>query len=125
MKLIYAATALAALAAFTASTGFAACTAPTPPQSLPDGKTATLQEMLAGKKSVDAFNVATNAYLDCLKTEHETALAADGPKVSDEEKAKLDKAETSRHNAAVDQLHQVADHFNEQIRVFKSKNAKS
>lgn len=124
MKLIFAAPALAAVAALAVAPAFADCTAPTPPQNIPDGSKATLPEMLAGKKQVDAFNTATNAYLDCLKTEHQAALAADGPKVSDDEKAKLDKAETDRHNAAVDQLHSVADRFNEQIRVFKAKGAK-
>jgi hypothetical protein len=123
MKSIYAAAALAALA-FAASPVFAECTAPTAPQSIPDGNTATLQQMLAGKKAVGDFNTATNAYLDCLKNEHQAALAAAGPKVSDDQKAKLDKNETDKHNAAVDQLQGVADRFNEQIRVYKAKSAK-
>ena len=123
MKPIYVAAALAACA-FAASPVFADCTAPTPPQSIPDGNTATLQQMLAGKKAVGDFNTATNAYLDCLKNEHQAALAAAGPKVSDDEKAKLDKAETDKHNKAVDQLQKIADRFNEQIRVYKAKNTK-
>ena len=122
MKFIYAA---AALAVFAVSPAFADCTAPSPPQSLPDGNSATLQQMLAGKKAVGDYSTATNAYLDCLKNQHQAALAADGPKVSDDEKAKLDRDETEKHNAAVDQLTSVADHFNEQIRAFKQKNAKS
>jgi hypothetical protein len=125
MKLIRSVSGLAAVAALAVSPVYAACTAPTPPQSIPDGTTATLQQMLAGKKAVSDFNTATNAYLDCLKNEHEAALAADGPKVSDDEKAKLDKTETDKHNAAVDQLHNVADRFNEQVRAYKTKNAKS
>jgi hypothetical protein len=32
--------------------------------------------------------------------------------------------ETSRHNAAVAQLQSIADRFNEQVRVYKAKNAK-
>jgi len=123
MKSIYAAAALAAFA-FAASPVFAECTAPSPPQSIPDGNTATMQQMLAGKKAVTDFNNATNAYLDCLKSEHQAALAAAGPKVSDDEKAKLDKTETDKHNAAVDKLQGVADRFNEQIRVFKAKSTK-
>ena len=120
MKLIYAAAALTTLAV---SPVFADCTAPAPPQNIPDGNSATLQQMLAGKKAVSDYNNATNAYLDCLKSEHQAALAADGPKVSDDEKAKLDKTETDKHNAAVDQLQNVADRFNEQVRLFKAKSA--
>lgn len=125
MKPIHVASALAALAALAVSPVFADCTAPTPPSEIPDGSKATLQEMLATKKQVDAFNSATNAYLDCLKSEHEAALAADGPNPSDDQKAKLDKIETEKHNAAVDRLQSVADRFNEQIRAFKAKGAKS
>jgi len=32
--------------------------------------------------------------------------------------------ETSRHNAAVSQLQGIADRFNEQVRIYKAKNAK-
>ncbi|HEX4051233.1 MAG TPA: hypothetical protein VHY19_10170 [Steroidobacteraceae bacterium] len=123
MKLICA-TALAALAAFATSSAFAACSEPSPPQNIPDGNTSSLQQMLAGKKAVTDYQNATNAYLDCLKDEHQAALAAAGPKASDDVKAKLDKNETDKHNAAVDQLHSVADRFNEQIRVYKAKSAK-
>lgn len=123
MKLICV-SALAAVAAFATSLAFADCTAPSAPDSIPDGNSATLQQMLAGKKAVTAFDNATNAYLDCLKSAHQAALAAAGDKVSDDEKAKLDKAETDQHNAAVDKDKSVADRFNEQIRVFKAKNAK-
>ncbi len=120
MKLIYAAAALAMLAV---SPAFADCAAPTPPQSIPDGSSATLQQMLASKKAVSDFRAATNAYLDCLKSEHQAALAAAGSQVSDDQKAQLDKAETDKHNAAVDKLQTVADRFNEQVRAFKSKSA--
>jgi len=123
MKLICV-SALAAIAALATPLAFADCTAPTPPQNLPDGNTATLQQMLAGQKAVKVFDAATDAYLDCLKNAHQAALAAAGDKVTDDQKAKLDKAETDQHNAAVDKDKSVATSFNEQIRVFKAKNAK-
>jgi hypothetical protein len=104
---------------------FADCTAPDAPQNLPDGGSATLQQMLAGKKSVDDFNSATNAYLDCLKKEHQAALDAAGPAISADDKAKLEKTETDKHNAAVDRLTTVANRFNEQVRAYKQKSAKS
>jgi hypothetical protein len=124
MKLIQVAAA-ATLALLAFSSAYADCTAPTPPQTLPDGNTATLQQMLAGKKSVDEFNTATNAYLDCLTQAHKDALDAAGSKISSDDKNSLDKAETDQHNAAVDRLKDVADRFNAQIHIFKQKTAKS
>jgi hypothetical protein len=121
MKVILA---VAALAAIAASPVYADCTAPQAPQNLPDGNTATLQQMVAAQKKVQAYNSATNAYLDCLSNDHKAALAAAGPKATDDQKAKLDQAETTRHNAAVDQLKTVVDGFNEQIRIFKAKGTK-
>lgn len=121
MKLICA---VAALAAIAAAPVYADCTAPQAPQNLPDGNTATLQQMVAGQKAVQAYNSATNAYLDCLSNDHKAALQAAGPKATDDQKAKLDQIETQKHNAAVDQLHSVVDQFNEQIRIFKAKGAK-
>lgn len=117
--------AVAVLAAIVLSPAYADCTAPPAPQNIPDGNTATMQQMLAGQKAVQAYNAATNAYLDCLKDEHQAALAAAGEKATDDQKAKLDQIETTKHNAAVDQLKGVADNFNEQIRIFKAKNTKN
>jgi predicted dinucleotide-binding enzyme len=117
--------ALAALAAIAAAPAYADCTAPAAPQNIPDGNTATMQQMLEGQKAVQAYNSATNAYLDCLSSDHKTALQAAGPKASDDQKAKLDQIETTKHNAAVDQLKSVVDNFNEQIRIFKAKGSKS
>jgi hypothetical protein len=38
-------------------------------------------------------------------------------------KTDLDRIEADRHNAAVTALQTVADKFNEQVRVYKAKNA--
>lgn len=122
MKLICAAAAFAAIAL---SPVYADCTLPAAPQDIPDGTTATLQQMLASKKAVSDYNAATNAYLDCIKDEHQAALAAAGPSITDDQKAKLDRMETLKHNAAVDQVTSLAARFNEQVRAFKAKNAKS
>ena len=114
--------AVAVLAAIVLSPAYADCTAPSPPQNIPDGNTATKDQLLAAQKQVNAYNSATNAYLDCLSKEHAAALAAAGPKVTDDQKAKLDQIETTKHNAAVDQLTAVANQFNEQVRIFLAKN---
>lgn len=121
MKLLIA---IAALAALTAGPVYADCPYPTPPEKIPDGNSASYDEMVAAKKAVAAYDTAIGAYLDCIKQEHVDAVTKAGDKLTAKQKEELDHIETQRHNAAVAQLQGVADHVNEQIRVYKAKNAK-
>jgi hypothetical protein len=116
--------ATAALAILTAGPVHADCPYPAPPDKIPDGNTASLDEMVTVKKAVAAYDSAISVYLDCIKQEHEDAVAKGGDKLSDKQKADLDHMETQRHNAAVAQLQSIADRFNEQVRIYKAKNAK-
>ena len=118
MKALFAITALAALA----GPVYADCTYPPPPAKLPDGNTATMQEMLEGKKAVTQYNKDINAYVACIKLEHETAVTNAGDKLTPQQKADMEKMEVQKNNAAVDQLQSVADRFNEQVRIYKAKN---
>lgn len=121
MKLV---TATAALAVLLISPVYGAdCVAPGDAPTVPDGNTASVQEMVASQKAVMAYNQTTNAYLDCLKQAHDAAVAAAGPSIKPDQKRQLDKDEMQKHNAAVDKLNAVAGHFNEQVRIFKAKNA--
>jgi hypothetical protein len=116
--------ATAAFVVLTAGPVYADCPYPAPPEKIPDGNTATLSEMVAVKKQVSDYDAAIGVYLDCIKQEHENALTKGGDKMTDKQKEELDHVETSRHNAAVAQLQSIADRFNEQVRVYKAKNAK-
>ena len=122
MKTLVAAAAVAALALTPA---FADCIYPQAPGKLPDGNTATLKQMLAGMKTVGAYNQKMNAYLACIKLEQSTALANGGTKLTKKQKAEIQAIEIQKHNAAVDQLHAVADQFNNQVKIYKAKHAKS
>jgi hypothetical protein len=118
MKALLAITALAALA----GPVYADCSYPPPPAKLPDGNTATMQEMLDGKNAVTQYNKDINAYVACIKLEHETAVTTAGDKLTPQQKADMEKIEVQKNNAAVDQLQSVADRFNEQIRIYKAKS---
>ena len=118
MKALFAITALAALA----GPVYADCTYPPPPAKLPDGNSATMEEMLEGKKAVTQYNKDINAYVACIKLEHETAVTNAGDKLTPEQKADMEKMEVQKNNAAVDQLQTIADRFNEQVRIYKQKN---
>ena len=116
MKALFAITALAALA----GPVYADCSYPPPPAKIPDGNTATMQEMLDGKNAVTQYNKDINAYVACIKLEHETAVTNAGDKLTPAQKADMEKMEVQKNNAAVDQLQSVADRFNEQVKIYKA-----
>jgi hypothetical protein len=121
MKALLAVTALAALA----GPVYADCSYPPPPAKLPDGNTATMQEMVEAKTAVTQYNKDINAYVACIKLEHDAAVANVGSKPTADQKAameQMEKMEVQKNNAAVDQLQSIADRFNEQVRIYKAKN---
>ena len=115
--------ALAAATVLTAGAAYADCPYPAPPDKLPDGASATLQDMLAGQKAVGEYNKAVNDYVACIDNELDTAIAKAGDKIKPEQKADMQRVETQKHNAAIDQLQSIAERFNEQVKVFKAKSA--
>jgi hypothetical protein len=118
MKALFAITALAALA----GPVYADCSYPPPPAKIPDGNSATMDEMVAAKKAITQYNLDINAYVACIKLEHETAVTNGGDKLTPEQKADMERMEVQKNNAAVDQLQSVADRFNEQVRIYKAKH---
>ena len=86
---------LAILAVFAAPT-FADCSKPAAPTAIPDGKTAAMEEMMAAKKTVDAYKTAMEEYLSCEKS-------------------------ASKQDSAQAELVKIADRFNAQVRAFKAK----
>jgi hypothetical protein len=118
-------TAVAVAAAALAPAAHADCTYPQAPNHLPDGNTATLAEMLAGEKVVQAYNEQMTAYLSCIKLERDSRVAQAGDKLTKQQKQELEAIEIQKNNAAVDQLHSVADQFNAQVKIFKARDKKS
>jgi hypothetical protein len=113
--------------------GFAAhaqadCTYPRAPDAVPDGNTASKEEMIAAKNEVSRYNTEMNAYLDCLKLEINAATPKDPSKLSKDDRAKAEQQEkilTQKNNAAVDELQAVVGRFNDQLKAYKAKHAAS
>lgn len=120
MKALYAVALGAALAAGAAH---AECPYPAAPDKLPDGANATLEDMLAGQKTVKAYQKAIDDYVACIDKELEEAIAKGGDKLKPQQKADMQHVEAQKHNAAIDQEQSVADRFNEQVKLFKAKTA--
>lgn len=104
-----------ALALLLAGPGLAAAACDYPPEvAIPDGNSASEEDMRAANAAVREYMAQVEAYLACLDDE-EKAL---GDTVTDEQK----KVHTARHNAAVDALNTVAGRFNEQVRLHKARS---
>ena len=116
---------VAIVAAALAPLAHADCSYPQAPSHLPDGNTATLKEMLAGQKAVQSYNEQMMAYLSCIKLERDNAVAQSAGKLSKKQMQAVEAIEIQKHNAAVDQLHTVADQFNAQVKIFKAKSKTS
>jgi hypothetical protein len=114
-------TALVLVGGLIAAQANAACNYPSKPGKMPDGNTASKDEMIAAKKIVVQYNTDMAAYLECLDTEFNAKLAS-MPKATDKEKADMQKKQDEKHDAAVNELQTVTDGFNEQLRTYKAKN---
>jgi hypothetical protein len=105
----------------------AACVYPQAPQQMPNGATATKDQMLLAKTSISDYQKAVEgAYLPCLDQEKNTAVAALDPGDPDyaTKKAAIEDMHAKKYNAAVDELTAVAGHFNDEIKAFKAQDAK-
>lgn len=121
-KTIITGTLLASLAAATAS---ADCSYPKSPSGLPDGATATQDQMVVGMKAIKEYNSQVTSYLTCLETEMNTRIEAAGPEAPADQVEQIKTIHTKRHNAAVEELESTAARFNEQVKVFKAREKKS
>nr|WP_298727932.1 hypothetical protein [uncultured Steroidobacter sp.] len=122
IKTVITATLLASLAVATAS---AECTYPKAPTGLPDGATATQDQMVTGMKTIKEYNSQVTNYLSCLESEMNTRIEAAGPEAPAEQVEQIKAIHTKRHNAAVEELEATAARFNEQVKVFKAREKKS
>lgn len=110
------------LGGFAASHAMAACEYPTAPGKFPDGSSATLDEMKAAKASVVKYNNDMEAYLVCIKQEFD-AKVAENTSATDKQKAEMQRMQDQKHNAAVKEVTEVTERFNEQLRTYKAKTA--
>ena len=85
------------------------CRLPPAPSKIPDGSTASQQEMITAMETIKQYNNDVQTYLKCLDFEARQNQLSPGD-------------QTALHNAAVDQLTHVANQFNDQVRSFKSKH---
>lgn len=111
-----------AVATFLLTVGTAAFACDYPQRAdVPNGATATKEQMLAGQASVKEFVAAMEAYLACIEKDEEDTIAS-MPELSEEELATRNAALTKKYNAAVEEMELVAAQFNEEVRAYKAKS---
>ncbi len=97
-----------------------ACDYPPSPKNLPNGSTATKDEMLAGVKVISKYQEDMATYLSCIEAEEVVAMQA---LADDDEEAKKQRKEMfdKKYNAAVDEQTRTVEQFNVEIRAYKAK----
>ena len=88
---------------------------------VPNGLTATKEEMIAGQKGVKAYMADMEAYLSCIEAEEAQAVLALG---ETDEETKRQRADmfNKKYNAAVEEMNLVAEEFNIQVRAYTDQN---
>jgi hypothetical protein len=110
------------LLAIAGSVAHAECVYPRSPANVPDGRTATSEQMLTGMKEVKEYNELVTAYLACLDEKMNEDITQAGPEATPEVLAQIKAINAKRHNAAIEALESHAARFNEQVRTFKNRD---
>ena len=81
---------------------------------IPNGATATMENMVAGQTNFKSYNVDMETYLDCLDSEMS--------KISKglDNYQEIQSLSDNKYNAAVDQLSEAADQWNAAVRAYKA-----
>jgi hypothetical protein len=100
----------------------AACSYPVAPGKLPDGSTAAREEMKAAKDAVVKYDADINAYLVCIRAEYQANLDANA-EATPQQKKDWERKHSQKEEAALKEVQDVVDRFNEQLNVWKARTA--
>jgi hypothetical protein len=106
------------------SSAEAACKHPDAPKQLPDGTTATKDEMIAANQAVKQYISDMDAYLACIDAE---APKMPTDKISDEQRAQIvaaQKMTVEKHNAAVAEEEAMRDDWHQRLTAYKERQPK-
>ena len=92
------------------------CPFPKAPTTIPDGKTAAEAEMIAAMNAFKAYNEEVKAFQACLDEETKAKAASGGSSMT------FKAMQAKKLDAAVDELKDKAELFNEQVRIFKARS---
>ena len=87
---------------------------------VPNGNTATKEEMIAGQRGVKKYVADMEIYLECIVQEEKAARDAIGAIEADQEQEREDML-NKKYNAAVDEMERLAAQFNAEVQAYKAK----
>ena len=88
---------------------------------MPDGASATKDEMIAGQKGVKKYMANMDTYLACIEAEEAQAVIELG-EIDEETSRQRAEMFNKKYNAAVEEMNLVAEEFNIQVRTYKAKS---
>lgn len=97
------------------------CESPDMP-TMPDGRSASMEDMLAGQKAVKTFQSDNMDYMKCLEAEFTAAKAAVEDDGSDKAAMETYSNAVEAYNSAVSAEEEVAGQFNVELREYKAAN---
>jgi len=95
-----------------------ACDYPERP-SIPDGSTASKDQLLAAKEAVTTYLAGVDTYLTCIE-EAEKAAVAELDNPDPEDLKRRDEMLSKKFDAANDEKVLVGEQFNQQVRAFNA-----
>ena len=107
-----------------ASSALQACPVSTAP-AVPDGATASAEQMAAAHGAFQVYDAATNSYAKCVDSAIARITKQFAAVASGSELQSLNTLGVRAHNTAIEQEQALADKFNEQIRLYKARHPKS
>jgi len=96
---------------------YANCVIPDATVQIPDGATATKEEMITAHKAVVAYDAVVKAYSDCLAQDLTAKIAAGG------DKTKLPAEYAKLNDVQVEKVQQLADKFNAELKAYNAAKA--
>lgn len=87
---------------------------------IPNGNTATKEEMIEGQRGVKQYVADMEVYLQCIMDEERQARDA-LPELTPETEQEREDLLNKKYNAAVDEMERVAAQFNAEVQAYKAK----
>lgn len=88
---------------------------------LPNGGTATKEDMLQGQRDVKKYVADMEAYLDCIVADEKIARSGIDNLQPEDEQQREDML-NKKYNAAVDEMETVAASFNAEVQAYKRRD---
>lgn len=88
--------------------------------NVPNGVTATKDDMIAGQKGVKSYMASMEEYLACIEGDEAQAVLGMGD-VDEDTKRQREEMFNKKYNAAIEEMNLVAEEFNIQVRAYKDR----